>query len=112
MVILSQDGFKGELPPFKKVSFICFSDRLLMKNAFYFTLETLFVLRIFNFCTDFFCHVAKRLAKKATVNLKIYGVINWMTNHYFKVLNKRPPPHLLFLKKKSDPPPKSRSEKN
>ena len=79
--VLPRDGFKAELSALKKVGFICFSERLLIKNAFYFTLKTLFVLKIFNFCTDFFGHVGKRLAKKATVNLKIYGVISWTENH-------------------------------
>ena len=37
------------LPPFKKVAFICFDGRPLkvMKNAFYFTLNLLFFLKIF-----------------------------------------------------------------
>ena len=32
-----------------------------MKNAFYIILKVLFVLKIFNFCPDFFGHAGKRL---------------------------------------------------
>ena len=42
---------KVGLSPSKKFSFICFSDSLLkmIKNAFYFILKSLFVLKIFEF---------------------------------------------------------------
>ena len=62
----------------RKVCFIYLNENLLkmMKNAFYFTLTVIFVLKIFNFCPDLFGHVAKRLDKKAKVNFKIYDVIN------------------------------------
>ena len=33
----------------------------MMKNAFYFTLKALFVLKIFQFLSRLFCHVEKRL---------------------------------------------------
>ena len=33
----------------KKVGFICFNERKMMKNAFYFILKSLFVLEIFTF---------------------------------------------------------------
>ena len=32
---------------------------------------------IFNFCSEFFGHVGKRLDKKVQVNFKIYDVTNW-----------------------------------
>ena len=53
-----------------------------MKNAFYFTLKSLFVYEIFPFLSWVFGHIGKRLDKKAKVNLKIYGVTNWNTNNY------------------------------
>ena len=42
---------KVGLSPSKKVFFICFNDRSskMMKNAFYFNLKALFVLKIFQF---------------------------------------------------------------
>ena len=53
-----------------------------MKNAFYFILKPLFVLKIFNFFPDILSHVGKRLDKKAKANFKIYDVIKWETNNY------------------------------
>ena len=46
----------------------------MMKNAFYFTSEALFVLKLFKFFSNFFVHVGKRLGKKAKFN------INFMTS--------------------------------
>ena len=54
----------------------------LMQNAFYFTLEALFVLKIYIFFSDFFGHAGKRLDKKVKGNIKIYDVINWETSNY------------------------------
>ena len=42
-----------------------------MKNAFYFTLKGLFVLKIFKFLSSFFGHVEKQLNKKGKINFKI-----------------------------------------
>ena len=54
-----------------------------MKNAFYFTLNTLFVLKTFRFyIPNFFNHVGKCLVKKAMVNFKIYDASDWETNNY------------------------------
>ena len=55
-----------------------------MKNAFYFILKALFVLKVqfLHFCPDFFGRVGKRLAKKAKFNSKIYDVIDWETNNH------------------------------
>ena len=44
----------------------------MMKNAFYFTLKTLSVLKIFKFFSWLFGHVEKLLDEKDKVNLKIY----------------------------------------
>ena len=44
-----------------------------MKNAFYFILKVLFVLKIFKF--------KFKISKKAKFNFIIYDVINWKTNN-------------------------------
>ena len=51
---------------------------------FYFTLKkkVLFVLKIINFCSDFFGLAGKWFDKKAKVNFKIYDVTAWETNNY------------------------------
>ena len=45
----------------KKICFICFNDSpsKVMKNAFYFILKALFVLKIFKFLSRLFGHVEK-----------------------------------------------------
>ena len=53
-----------------------------MKNAFYFMLKALFVLKIFTFLPLLFGYVEKQLDKKARVNFKIYDVTDWTTNNY------------------------------
>ena len=52
-----------------------------MKNAFYFTLKGLFVLKIFKFLSSFFGHVEKQLNKRGKINFKIYDVTAWLTNN-------------------------------
>ena len=58
----------------------------MKKKALYSTLKILFVLNLFKFkfkfFPDIFGHAGKRLDKKATVNFKIYDIINWETNNY------------------------------
>ena len=53
--------FKAGLSPSKKNLFICFNDSPLkmMKNAFYFILKALFVLKIFKLLSWVFGHVEK-----------------------------------------------------
>ena len=55
--------FKVGLSPSKKICVICFIESPLkvMKNAFYFILKALFVLKIFKFLSRLFGHVGKRL---------------------------------------------------
>ena len=48
-----------------------------MKNAFYFVLKGLFILKIFKFCPDFLGHAGTRLDQKTKVNFKFYAVTNW-----------------------------------
>ena len=43
----------------------------LMKNAFYFTVKAVFVLKIFKFLPWFFGHIEKRLDQKDKANFKI-----------------------------------------
>ena len=54
----------------------------MMKNAFYFILKALFVLKIFKFLSWLFGHVGKRPDWKDEVNFKIYDVTTWLTNNY------------------------------
>ena len=51
----------------------------MMKNAFYFILETLFVLKVFKSLCWLFDHVVKT---EDTINFKIYDVTTWLTNNY------------------------------
>ena len=53
----------------------------MMKNAFYFTLKALFVLKIFKFLPWLFCLVEKQLDWKDKNNFKIYDVTIWETNN-------------------------------
>ena len=53
-----------------------------MKNAFYFLLIALFVLKVFTILSRLFGYVEKRFDKKAMVNCKIYDVTDWTTNNY------------------------------
>ena len=54
----------------------------VMKNAFYFILKALFILRYLSFCPGFCGQVGKWLDRKAKVNSKIYDVTTWETNFY------------------------------
>ena len=62
----------------KKFAFIYFNESLLkvIKNVFYFMLKALFVLDILTFLSCFFGYIEKRLDKAATINFKIYDVID------------------------------------
>ena len=55
----------------------------MMKNAFYFTLKSLFVLKTFKFLFWFFdlSHVEHRLDLRDEVNFKIYDVTMWETSN-------------------------------
>ena len=57
-----------------------------MKNAFYFTLKALFVLKIFIqiFVLTFFGQLVKPLYEKNKINLRIYDIIYWKANNYNK----------------------------
>ena len=66
---LRSDTTFGIWKPFKK-----------MKNTFYFSFISLFVLKIFKFLSWLFGHVGKRTDVKDQVNFKIYDVTTWLTN--------------------------------
>ena len=51
----------------------------MMKNAFYFTLKSLFVLKIFKFLSWLFGHVEKLVDYKYKINFKVYDVTTWET---------------------------------
>ena len=53
----------------------------MINNAFYFTLNALFVLKVFEFLSWLFSHVEKRLDWKDEVNFKIDDVTTWLTNN-------------------------------
>ena len=54
----------------------------MLKNAFYFTLKALLVLKIINFLSSLFGHVRKQLDQKNKVNFKIYDVTTRLANSY------------------------------
>ena len=54
----------------------------MMKNAFYFMLNVLFVFEIFTFLSWLFGCIEKRCNKKTIINFKIYDVTGWRTNNY------------------------------
>ena len=61
------EGFKGALSDLRQ--FLATESPLkMMENAFYFTLNTFFLLKIFKFLSRLFGHLAKRLARKDKVN--------------------------------------------
>ena len=45
-------------------------------------LRAFFVIRLINFCPDFFDRVGKRLDKKAKINFKLYDVTDQTTKNY------------------------------
>ena len=54
----------------------------MMKNNFYFTLKSLFVLKTLKYLCQVFGHIQTRTDLKAKISFKIYDVINWETNNY------------------------------
>ena len=48
-----------------------------MKNAFYFTLKAVLVLKIIKFLSQIFGDVEKRLDQEDKLNFKIYDVTTW-----------------------------------
>ena len=79
-IAMKQCAFKGVLPGLRQ--FLATESPLkMMKNPFYFTLKTLFVLKIFISLSWLFGHVEKWLDCKDKVNFKIYDVTTWKTNN-------------------------------
>ena len=52
-----------------------------MKNAFYFTLKALFILKVLKFLSSLFSH-AEKMTWLERFNFKIYDVTAWLTNNY------------------------------
>ena len=68
-----------------KKFFVCFNDSPLkmMKNALYFILKALFVLKIFRFLSFWACREKNDLIGKIPkLNFKIYNVTAWLTKNY------------------------------
>ena len=61
LLLTDESNFKVGLSPSKKILFICFDESPLkmMKNSFYFTLEALFLHKIFKFLSWRFGHVGE-----------------------------------------------------
>ena len=53
-----------------------------MKNAFYFTLKALSIIKIFKLLPWLFGHVKKPGLIKDKINFKIYDVTNCLINNY------------------------------
>ena len=53
----------------------------MMKNAFYFTIKALFILKLLKFLSSLFGKVEKRLDLKEKISFKIYDVTAWETNN-------------------------------
>ena len=53
----------------------------MMKNAFYFMLKALFILKIFKILSCLFIYVEKRLDKKDKADFNIYDVTTWLSNN-------------------------------
>ena len=53
----------------------------MMKNAFYFILNDLFVVRIFKLLSLIFSHVEKQLHWKDKVRLKFFDITTWDTDN-------------------------------
>ena len=77
--LIRQFGLKSESHLPKTFFFICFDDSSskMMKNAFYFILKDLFVLKIFKISSWLFGH---DLIRK--VNFEIYDITAWLTKKY------------------------------
>ena len=74
---------KVGLSPSKKICVIWFNESPLkmIKIAFYFILNALFVLKIFKFLSRLFAHLEKWLGEKDKVNFKIHDLTTWLTNN-------------------------------
>ena len=53
----------------------------MMKNAFYFTVKDIFVLKRFKFLSWIFGHVEKRFDQKDKANFEIHDVTTWLPNN-------------------------------
>ena len=77
--VLNQLQLKGAFSDLRQLA--AESPLKMMKNAFYFTSEALFVFKIFKFLSSLFGHVSKRLHERDKVNSTFYDVTAWLTNN-------------------------------
>ena len=78
--LLNDLYFKGALSGLRQ--FLATESPLKMiKNSFYFTSEAIFLLKILEFLSWRFGHIAKRLDKEDEVNFKFCDVTAWLTNN-------------------------------
>ena len=82
-VIWQTNMLKSDSHLSKNVCFICFieSPLKMMKNASYFILRTVLVLKILNFCYESLVMLKKRLDLKNMVNFKIYDIKTLLANN-------------------------------
>ena len=68
----------------KRFCVICLIENLLevMKNAFYFILKALFILKIFKYLSRLFDPVGKTAWLKSKFNFTIRDVTLWFINNY------------------------------
>ena len=83
-VITRHERVKGALSSLKQfwATESCLKMMENALNAFYFTSNILFVLKIFKFLSWLFGHISKQLDQKDQVNFKIYEVTAWLTNYF------------------------------
>ena len=80
-VITRYERVKGALSSLKQF-WATESPLKMMENAFYFTSNVLFALKIFKFLSGHFGHISKQLDQKDEVIFKIYNVTAWLTNYF------------------------------
>ena len=68
----------------KRFCVICLIENLLevMKNAFYFILKALFIIKIFKYLSRLFDPVGKMARMKSKFNFTIRDVTPWFINNY------------------------------
>ena len=81
--VISFFALNSDSQPPKKFLFICFNDSpsKLKKNAFYFILKALYILKIFKFLSWLFGHVEKTAWLESKVNFENYDFTAWLTKN-------------------------------
>ena len=79
-IVKKFEKIKGALSSLRQV-LVTENSLEMMKNAFYFTLKALLVLKIFKLLSWIFGHVEKRLDEKDKVNFKTYNITTWLISN-------------------------------